>query len=247
MDTETQEQTTTVEEEASDTSSATENEETTSEQKENVSEETTNDSPKYSESEFEVKVQSAKDKELTPLYKERDDLKTENAKLKQDGEYKHEDARLSRLEGAEKEAWDTATEGEIKDIHDVRKETVKLARQVHQENAKNQSTAESLNAIERAQKARDTYIQHSLPDGDELISKMKIFVDACAEAETQRELDEIAKRLLRDLPGKKMQNKKMSPDSGKKADGDITVENKNRSAKDLLLAGEKKSSEARQK
>lgn len=139
---------------------------------------------------IETKAQSLKDKELKPIYEERNNLKSENSKLKRDIARKREDIETDIMEKFEREAWAEAPEKHVAAFQTARKELTEKQRKVEDKEAEIQEASEKLDNIEREQQAKSKAIEYLLAEkGKDFISEVDSLVTDLLQCQTPKEMD----------------------------------------------------------
>lgn len=171
---------------------------------------------------FEEKLdrlaQSKKDKELKPLYKERDELKTENAKLKEQLNDKTWDRTLQGLfnEDVEKLGEDEANKrkadrekvaAQVKEYHQKNTDVEKAKRFYDEQLPK-------LGMIERNQKAREEVWKIVFSDDKAKLEQANVLVKKFEKAQDMDDFDIILESIKE---SHKAKSKPFIPDSGKGA------------------------------
>lgn len=128
---------------------------------------------KYSEADFNAQLearsttlaQSLKDRELKPIYAERDTLKQEVKDLK----LKVEDRQLNALEKAEREGWEAegATAKDINDIHSERRRVINEGRKLEDARDGLRAEAEKVGKTSRATIIRELTLQYGLTEKEQ--------------------------------------------------------------------------------
>ena len=126
-------------------------------------------------------------KSTAPIQTENNSLKSENARLKRDLEYKAEDSKLGKLEAAElEESGDTE---DVRKVQDVRREVIKQGRDIKQREQVVIDKEDSLNKTGLRQDAFEKALKLFLPEDEEFLSTIESFAKKLEEATTQKEMD----------------------------------------------------------
>jgi hypothetical protein len=150
----------------------------------------------YTDDEFDLEVekrtntraQSLKDKELTPVYEERNKLRKENADLKKVVDRKQVDTLVNVLERDTEDGTAEEDAPKVKDFGRLRTLITRL-RTLEDGEAGLEDTAKRQSEIERTQSAQLMALQHLLPDGDEFKSSYESLVKSLMECKTEREME----------------------------------------------------------
>lgn len=163
-------------------------------------------------------------KTLTPVSKERDELRKQvndlNAKLEDKTDNKELDLLL-KGETDELGEDDAKKRDEIRRKYNQRfKEYREKAAQADEAKKEAETTAEKLGGIERHQMARERAYAILMPQDKEFDKALDSIVKELEEAESPEHMDRLAKLVVRERQGKQ---KPFKPDSGRNSGGGIDL------------------------